>query len=324
MTARQIFEAILVEMNKAEAPSLLLEDYVYFLNKTINNYINKRYAMYDRTQQTTDDLRVLKATAILPVYKQANHISNSPLYKAVYVSNLPSDYLHLVNCVCEYNVKKMYRCYDKDTTVFFAAQRLTGELWSQILNNFYMRPTYKRPYFYVNNTNTSAALPTNPYTAATETYPAYGTDPASWVEKIVINEEGKEVKTGIYHPERLSSSIEWNEKSASTVEREGGIRYGNTSPAIVEIRYGADDKVFELSQIHIDYIKTPQYVRLTQEEIDEVEDNSQILEFSDNVCYEIIRELTAILLENASDPRLQSHIPINQSVIDPQPQQPAK
>jgi hypothetical protein len=298
MTARQIFEAILVEMNKAEAPSLLLEDYVYFLNKTINNYINKRYAMYDRTQQTTDDLRVLKATAIIPVYKQENKISNSPLYKAVYVANLPSDYLHLVNCVCEYNVKKMYRCYDADTTVFFAAQRLTGELWSQILNNFYMRPTYKRPYFYVNNTNTSAALPTNPYTGEA------GTDPTL--------------------TKKYNRTISFDKDEVSTVEREGGVRYGNTSPAIVEIRYGADDKVFELAQIHIDYIKTPQYVRLTQEEIDEVEDNSQVLEFTDNVCYEIIRELTAILLENASDPRLQSHIPINQSVIDPQPQQPAK
>jgi hypothetical protein len=297
MTARQIFEAILVEMNKAEAPSLLLEDFVYFLNKTINNYINKRYAVYDRTQQTTDDLRVLKATAILSVYKQENKTNSSPLYKAVYVANLPSDYLHLINCVCEYKSKKTVNCNESLNT-FYAAQRLTGELWSQILNNYYMRPTYKRPYFYVNNTNTSENLPTNPYTGKT------GTDPT--LEK------------------KFDRTVQFESSEVSVINRQGGIRYGNVSPLIIEIRYGADDKSFELIKIHIDYIKTPQYVTLTQNEIDELEDNSQILEFPDNVCYEIIRELTAILLENTSDPRLQTHIPINQSIIDFQTQQSAR
>jgi hypothetical protein len=297
MTARQIFEAILVEMNKAEAPSLLLEDFVYFLNKTINNYINKRYAVYDRTQQTTDDLRVLKATAILSVYKQENKTNNSPLYKAIYTANLPSDYLHLINCVCEYKAKKTINC-NENSNVFYAAQRLTGDLWSQILNNYYMRPTYKRPYFYINNTNTSETLPTNPYTGET------GTDPT--LEKA------------------FNRTVQFESSEVSIVKHEKGVRYGNVSPVIIEIRYGADDKAFELLNIHIDYIKTPQYVTLTQNEIDELEDNSQILEFPDNVCYEIIRELTAILLENTSDPRLQTHIPINQSIIDLQTQQSAR
>jgi hypothetical protein len=36
MTARAIYEAMLTELNKVEAPSLLLEDYNYFLNKAIS------------------------------------------------------------------------------------------------------------------------------------------------------------------------------------------------------------------------------------------------------------------------------------------------
>jgi len=47
MTARQIYEAMLVELNKVEAPSLLLEDYNYFLNKAISQYINLNYGVYD-------------------------------------------------------------------------------------------------------------------------------------------------------------------------------------------------------------------------------------------------------------------------------------
>ena len=43
MTSKQIFEYALVELNKREAPSLLLEDYNYFINKAVNQYINRVY-----------------------------------------------------------------------------------------------------------------------------------------------------------------------------------------------------------------------------------------------------------------------------------------
>ena len=69
MTLKQVYEALLVEMNKVEAPSLLLPDFNYLVNKAVLQYINTRYNIYDANQQTTDDLRVLKATAILPVKK---------------------------------------------------------------------------------------------------------------------------------------------------------------------------------------------------------------------------------------------------------------
>ena len=69
MTARQIWEGMLIELSKVNAPSMLLSDFNYFINKAINQYINKRYNIYDINQQTTDDLRVLKSTAILDVSK---------------------------------------------------------------------------------------------------------------------------------------------------------------------------------------------------------------------------------------------------------------
>jgi hypothetical protein len=65
MTARQVWEGMLTELSKVNAPSMLLQDFNYFFNKAINQYINKRYNIYDINQQTTDDLRVLKATTIL-------------------------------------------------------------------------------------------------------------------------------------------------------------------------------------------------------------------------------------------------------------------
>ena len=35
------------------------------------------------------------------------------------------------------------------------------------------------------------------------------------------------------------------------------------------------------------------------------------------MCQEIINELVKLLMENASDPRLQSNIPVNQTIANP-------
>jgi len=36
MTSRQCYEGVLIELNKAEAPNLLLEDFNYLFNKAIS------------------------------------------------------------------------------------------------------------------------------------------------------------------------------------------------------------------------------------------------------------------------------------------------
>lgn len=94
-------------------------------------------------------------------------------------------------------------------------------------------------------------------------------------------------------------------------------RYGNKSRVRMEIRYGKDDNTFKLNKVFIDYLKAPKFIRLTQDEVDQAEDESQIIEFPDYVCQEIVNELVKLLLENSMDPRLQSHIPVNQSIATP-------
>jgi hypothetical protein len=36
MTSRQLYEGVLIELNKANAPNLLLEDFNYFAEKAVN------------------------------------------------------------------------------------------------------------------------------------------------------------------------------------------------------------------------------------------------------------------------------------------------
>jgi hypothetical protein len=75
----------------------------------------------------------------------------------------------------------------------------------------------------------------------------------------------------------------------------------------MEIRYGTDDSVFKLSKVYIDYIKAPQHIRLTQEQLDLTEDTSQMLEFPDYVCQEIVNELVHLIMENTVNQRLSTH-----------------
>lgn len=104
---------------------------------------------------------------------------------------------------------------------------------------------------------------------------------------------------------------------SDTTNKTAGERYGNSSKVRLELRYGTNNTKYVLEKIFIDYIKSPKYVELTQDQIDEVDDTSQILEFPDYVCQEIINELVKLLMENASDPRLQSNIPVNQTIANP-------
>ena len=109
------------------------------------------------------------------------------------------------------------------------------------------------------------------------------------------------------------------------VEKIGKVRYGNASKVRLEIRYGKDNSLFELTNIWVDYIKAPQHIRLTQEQLDLTEDTSQKMEFPDYVCQEIINELVHIVMENSSDPRMQTHPAFSQSIAAPaQAQAPSK
>lgn len=323
MTARDIFKAMLVELSKVNAPSLLLEDFNYFFNKAINQYINKRYNLYDVNQQTSDDLRVLKATTILTPTKSLGTTYKNPegatsalsekyiglasLYGATYEVDLPPDYLHILNCICIYKVKSTYSCYDGGSFVQFAARRLTADSWSQVINDYYNRPLPERPYFYIHNINTSETLPTNPYDSES----GKGTDMPENVYK-VTEQDGAEDDVL-----NLPRTITIGKSKQSLIQKNTANRYGNASKVRMEIRYGKDDTVFELVEVLVDYIKTPQYIRLTPEQVDLTIDTSQVMEFPDYVCQEIINELVTIVMENNADPRLQTHIPVSQSIANP-------
>ena len=255
---------------------------------------------------------------------------------ATYEVELPTDYFHILNCICIYEIKKPFKCYEVGKTWRAAATRLTADAYSQIMDNYWNKPTYKRPYYYIHNINPKTynnINPTNPYNSDNPG----GTD-LNAVKK-VKTQEGELIKeytdvNGAYivqgsfqddsegkpHMLLRTGSGVTDQVRASIIQKAAQVRYGISSKVRMEIRYGTN-KTFELKKVFIDYLKTPQHIHLTQKQIDTIEDTSQILEFPDYVCQEILNELVHIIMEHISDPRIQTHPVVSQSIANPAQQQ---
>ena len=319
MTVREIYEYALVELNKLNAPSLLLEDYNYFINKAIQQYINLVYAKSEIDQQSTDDIRVLKTSAILEpklfsssLTSDKTKLLSNGLFKTSYYADLPTDYMHLLNCIVEYTIQQSnFKCYNKGDTVHFPVRRLTSDMYTQILNNAYMRPMYKRPYYYLSAINTNTVTQSEGNRLYNKPGSLTGMDasdlPTKEGEKALALEKGT-------IPENKSYGLIDSETQA-------GDRLSNSSTVRLELRFGNDATIFKPTALYIDYIKSPMYVRLTQEQIDSTIDYSQVLEFPDYVCFEITNIFVRLLMENSSDPRLQTNIPLNTTIYNPVTQQ---
>lgn len=238
---------------------------------------------------------------------------------------------------------------------------MTADSQPIILSDYYNRPIPQRPYFYINNVNINSTLPTNPITEenpnGTDLNSQYTVSPKE-IEYYLVKEidsvvAGTKVYVNrgkIYKEDTFTTEIEGatmddlstrivqgqsnnsnfprtiklgspDFRTISTVEKEVAVRYGNASNVRMEIRCGSDDSILELQKVFVDYLKVPQTIILTQEQINLTQDTSQIMEFPDYVCQQIINELTMLVMENTSDPRLQTNPIVTQSIANPAQQQ---
>ena len=362
MTSKQVYEATAIELSKVQAPALKLYEFNYFFNQAIRQFVNKVYNVYDVNQQTTDDLRVLKATATLKpnLATTTGNKALDYLRGATYYVDMPDDYLHLLNCICLFDVNQQKDCWNAGDVMVVGATKLTADSWSSVVDDVYNRPTKKRPYYYIHNQNdihlvqndakteyilsdTNSDVPTNinsgsvPSGNSTDklhlsTYSNY--------PKGEFNENGdikKESEWTLVSNSNFERTFNFDvnndgniadngSETFSTIEKPAGSRHANASRVKVEIRCGRDkSNIFSLSAVQIDYVKAPQFIRLTQEQLDSDEDISQVMEFPDYVNQEIVNELVNLVMRKVNDPSLQAHLQMTQSIARPtgQSQQPA-
>ena len=282
MTVRQMYEYALIELNKLKAPSMLIEDYVYLLNKAIQQYINLVYNRAEYNQQSSDDLSFLQTTHEIKPGDPPKVTDND----TIWTLELPNDYVHMLNCIATFigdsdgRAKRCSGLEDKSKVVSSLCRRLTADIYPDVLRNYYLRPSHKNPYWYIiNNTNQG--------------------------EK--VSDKSK------YSTENVQDSSSMDYRYIYMKGR--GDRTAHQSTVNIEIHSGKSDWV--LDKIYITYIKAPMYVSMTEDEVLAIEDNTQNLEFPDYVCYEIINILVKLVMENTSDPRLQTNMPVNQTIAVP-------
>ena len=343
MTSKQIYEATAIELSKVQAPALKLYEFNYFFNQAIRQFVNKVYNVYDVNQQTTDDLRVLKATATLKptIAASTGNKAIDYLRGATYFVDMPDDYLHLLNCICLFDVKKQKECWNEGDVMVVGATKLTADSWSSVVDDVYNRPTKKRPYYYIHNQNDiytetdssgvikisdrNSILPTNIDNASAAAPSGNATD----VLETVDTSASPYTFTGFDRKFDFDADGDGTigpSEELDAIEKPAGSRHANSSRVKVEIRCGRDtSNIFSLSAVQIDYVKAPQFIRLTQEQLDSDEDISQVMEFPDYVNQEIVNELVNLVMRKTNDPGLNTHIQMSQTIARPtgQQQQPA-
>ena len=101
------------------------------LNKKIRyQYQNKKYNLFEISQQNSDDLRTLKATAKLSIlYKEGK-----------YICFLPEDYLHMLNCMLFFEKNNTCCGETSEILVQIPAVRLTADMKGGIYLNYYNKP----------------------------------------------------------------------------------------------------------------------------------------------------------------------------------------
>lgn len=73
-----------------------------------------------------------------------------------YTVKLPDDYYHILNCICEFQPNNSYnKCGNTESSFHIGANKLDTSQWSSVITNYYMRPSVKRPYYYISNVLTN-------------------------------------------------------------------------------------------------------------------------------------------------------------------------
>lgn len=335
MTVKELLQYAIIETKKNGAPNLLLEDYNYFINKAVQQTVNTFYNFYNADQQRTDDLRVLKDFVKIEVTEENKRLDETDNMGTIYEVRLPENYYHLISCQVQFKLKENWRCYEEGQKWTNRALRATGEINSDAINNAYFRPSYRNPYYYIINNAYSNGVWKN-YLYLLD----YKDSDFSTIEdQKMIGSTLDIIYKGLTSDNKKKVNTEYNTRIKKYLEEGGLISINDPSiksklqqaktpdqskqilgslynNVLLQLRVGSTD-VFEVVNVFVDYLKTPQYIILTQKQFDKDIDTSQVLEFPEYVCQEILHTLVKLLLENYSDPRLQTNAAINNTIAPP-------
>jgi hypothetical protein len=172
MTSKQAYEYILMELRKAKAPHVHLEEFNYYINKGIQEYINIAYRSYETTQQTSDDLSALSENIngvivnnILtydgPSFAGTKIAKSGSLFGSDYKQfTLPPDYMHLLGIVPTLKTRFNYKCYAAGYAYSGGSTKLTADVAGNFPYNAFMRPSFNNTYYrIIDSINVNSQVP---------------------------------------------------------------------------------------------------------------------------------------------------------------------
>jgi hypothetical protein len=332
MTVKDIYDDVLVEINKENAQSFTIEEFNYILNKAINTWVNERYGFYAADQQLTDDLRVLIKEAVINVgalvSSTYNVVSSSvaadtsavdvqvtsaqdlTVGKKYKIGEGPSEYA-LVNIVVNttYDITATF-----DTVV-------TANAGDQI---FIETAPVELQTDYMNDQFVEVTLPTSDYFHPLSCKVVWksvrrsgGNVNITFPAKRLTFDMYDFIQNNTYmrpHPNRPYYQV------LDHVKNSGYWQAGSTSEEYqnqptFKIFLGKQPPNLDLKQILIYTLKLPEKLTLYDDDIFTFDvDNSQVVEFPDYLKNEFVRRITMYMLEKSSNPRIQTQPQINQDI----------
>lgn len=284
MTEKQVFEAVLIEVDKVGAPIFDLRTFNYTADVAYSAFVDEVYLAFENTQKSLDYISGLKRSrqwknssvfgnnpiidATAGFYKNSYRVSLEPLIKGLPEgeSNLSrygvDDYRHCTGVFVEYVTREPIpdRCYPSGSVFEQGAKRLDSDTYASIIADPFQKPRYFRPYWLINTVNTSTP-------GSAGAYP---------------------------HLNILIGPHEYVDSSNNTV------------------------KALDISVIKMDYLKNPRKFSLTHTQAySDVTDTSLELEVSDIAALELIQKTSTLLLERFGSQRTVSQAQVNQPMPRP-------
>jgi hypothetical protein len=341
MTAREIYEGVLVELNKENSQSFTIEEFNYIINKAILAMCNEKYNFYAVNGQLGDDLRVLlkkqsfSISDSMPIDGTSNTdntFNSTSAYVTADVSNLA--------VIPVSNV----RDFPGNVNIRFEGDPTNMSIAS--IDKTLLTITLSSPVSVARGTNIYIDTPETQIT--TDAYVSARTVDLTFMASDYFHLDScrtvwrtrKPSDNSLVHltfaakrlTNDMSDAILYNTYLAPAATRpyhqildnsinSGVLQFDSTAYTAPQnkpkfrIHVGAKNNALEFRTVDFEYLKLPEIVVLRDSDIFTAgADPSQLIEFPDYLRNEIIRRCTAYLLEKESDPRLQTHPLFNQEM----------
>lgn len=380
MTIRQAYEAAFINLNKKKAAALYLEDFLVLFKHAVQDHVNLLYALYETSQQLSDDLQNLHRHLIIDVSgatafpDNVKNFDGTPLVSMDYYGSMPQVGTQFYNQAQNGELTWIGDIRYTTISVLFGNTRLYSD--ASLTHNAYLdqiraNQIEQGTIVRVRHNASNKCIKLRDYRiVGTREKVQYSIDLKSATEVsscgdglLLIwngfnwewyNELGYSFynnkcilssPTNYFHLLGLSTNYDFRKslacenylsKSAGvtklTSEKEVSIGQNsylavksnrqyfliknkiNSSYPNIEIQYRADNEnnLVKLKSIELIYLKEPKLYSLSDAQLDGM-DTSDVIEFQEYICQELVEQVVKLVMENNSDARLQTFNAVNDS-----------